>query len=386
MRIAYLVSMVLIAGIFVWTGSFVAAGVFCALVLLGAMLLISVVLTRSLSTIRVKIPASYTVGSHASMRLELTAGLPLRLSIFSFHLKCESLAFKTTTERSFRVAFSTQGPTAMPIPLDSDHYGRMHIAIEHAYCEDPLGLFRLAFPLKEQAPCIVHPQAVKLAVGVEHMPLSRSFGTTYDTTRSGSDVDEVFDIREFEAGDHLASIHWKLSTKFDEMISRQFSRPVDFEMVVINFVSLADREQNPINPALLNGAASVSSTISSDLFGQGLSHNYALPTNGMLQSIALDGPDSPDRMLELLLDAPVPDTYEEACAALMVSELAENFTKCILVTPVYDDLLWSQLAYDMNLSVVFLSEDADIAQSEGEYDVVTVNVSDLKDYERSIAL
>jgi uncharacterized protein (DUF58 family) len=48
---------------------------------------------------------------------------------------------------------------------------------------------------------------------------------TYDDFRPGEDKSEIFDVREFRAGDRIQSIHWKLSAKADELLVREDSHP-----------------------------------------------------------------------------------------------------------------------------------------------------------------
>lgn len=53
-------------------------------------------------------------------------------------------------------------------------------------------------------------------------------GDIYDGKKSGTDVSEVFGLREYREGDTLQSIHWKLSGKMHQLIVREFGRPVNY--------------------------------------------------------------------------------------------------------------------------------------------------------------
>ena len=66
---------------------------------------------------------------------------------------------------------------------------------------------------------------------------------TYSKEKSGDDPSEVFDIRSFRPGDRLQRIHWKLTARQDELMVKEFSRPVGYPVVV--FFNFSKQSQMP---------------------------------------------------------------------------------------------------------------------------------------------
>jgi hypothetical protein len=56
---------------------------------------------------------------------------------------------------------------------------------------------------------------------------------TYSKDKSGDDCSEVFDIREYQDGDRLNRIHWKLSSKSDQTYVKEYSLPISNSVVII---------------------------------------------------------------------------------------------------------------------------------------------------------
>lgn len=385
-RIVYIISFLVSEALFVFTGSFLALALACMLALFALLLLTGVLLESALGKVSIGVPRTFDVGSAAFMQIDLVKGLPISTALIILEIECRSSTFDTVDVRTVATALNTGSKTSVKIPLDTSHYGRMDISVVQSRCIDALALFERSFPIESSTRCIVYPDDYALTTSVRSVPLSRAFGKTYDENRSGFDVDEVFDVREFQEGDHLASVHWKLSARFDSMMSRQFSRPVDFELIVVSLNSLRDSDGMPIEASILNGVASTGIAISRDFMQQNLSHNYALPLNGVLESGLVDSIDSFSHANELLLDAPISKAYSDAVSSLMVSELAMSFTKCILITPVYDESLWSQLSLEMDLSVVLIVDGKGINEVEGDFDLIVIDIEDLQDHERCIDL
>ena len=66
------------------------------------------------------------------------------------------------------------------------------------------------------------PELDAVAVQVSER-VRRYFGEaeSYDDFQPGTDVSQIFDVREYRPGDRLQRIHWKLSAKSDGLLVRE---------------------------------------------------------------------------------------------------------------------------------------------------------------------
>ena len=64
----------------------------------------------------------------------------------------------------------------------------------------------------------------------------------YSGNRPGDDPGETYDIREYQAGDSIRQIHWKLSGKLDDIMIREKSFPVDDTVLILAEAFQAERE------------------------------------------------------------------------------------------------------------------------------------------------
>jgi len=65
------------------------------------------------------------------------------------------------------------------------------------------------------------------------MDIGISENDKYSTHKTGNDRSEIFGIREYVSGDTIRDIHWNLSLKKDELIVKEFSRPLEDKITVI---------------------------------------------------------------------------------------------------------------------------------------------------------
>ena len=99
---------------------------------------------------------------------------------------------------------------------------------------DLTGLFSMTKRVGGSSQIQVLPQMT--SVGIRISERTRNFfgdADVYDDFHPGDDTSEIFDIREFQAGDRIQNIHWKLSAKSEELLVRQDSQALACPVVLL---------------------------------------------------------------------------------------------------------------------------------------------------------
>ncbi len=108
-------------------------------------------------------------------------------------------------------------------PKDAGNY---EISLKKLRIYDLTGLLYVTKKCKETVTFLAlpnyYPVEVRLTENVRNFV---GEAAVYDTLRSGDDASEVFKLREFQDGDKLKNVHWKLSAKMDELIVRENGFP-----------------------------------------------------------------------------------------------------------------------------------------------------------------
>lgn len=116
-------------------------------------------------------------------------------------------------------------------PVDAGNY---EISLKKIRIYDLTGLLYVTKKCKETVSFLAlpdyYPVEVRLTESVRNFV---GEATVYDTLRSGDDASEVFKLREFQDGDKLKNVHWKLSAKLDELIVRENGFPKACATVLI---------------------------------------------------------------------------------------------------------------------------------------------------------
>ena len=137
--------------------------------------------------------------------------------------------------RELSVMVPAKGTIQMPLTIASEYCGRMTIGITDVRLWDYFHLFHKKKKLNQEyeSQVLVIPALTELPVEISS--LVKGFLTDcdkYDPHEKGSDPSEVFQIREYQPGDRLQQVHWKLSAARDGLLVKELSKPMVYPVVL----------------------------------------------------------------------------------------------------------------------------------------------------------
>lgn len=115
-----------------------------------------------------------------------------------------------------------------------EYPGKYEFELRKVRVYDWAGIFNFSKKIKKINYVEVNPAHYAVIVNVSNQ--FRNFmgeGDEHDNTQGGSDVSEIFDVREYQEGDRLQSIHWKLSARTDHLMVKINSLPKTCNIAVI---------------------------------------------------------------------------------------------------------------------------------------------------------
>lgn len=113
--------------------------------------------------------------------------------------------------------------------LQSEYCGRLYISVGAFSLMDYFGLLPMPAPVEADARVTVLPDLFAMDTELSARPASSDEG---NADRRGEDRSEVFQMREYRPGDDVRQIHWKLSSKLDQLIYKEASMPESRSLLV----------------------------------------------------------------------------------------------------------------------------------------------------------
>lgn len=106
------------------------------------------------------------------------------------------------------------------------HCGGYQIKIEEYKQYDSLNLFYLTNKTNSLLNITILPKMINYDINHLKNTLPDQNNTVYSSTQKGDDPTEIYDIHEYQEGDLLKNIHWKLSMKHDKLLIKENALPL----------------------------------------------------------------------------------------------------------------------------------------------------------------
>ena len=152
------------------------------------------------------------------------------------HLKCRLVAENRLTgeqnEITVRTFLLPRQTQRIEVQLDSCWCGRMKITAARTKAYDCFGLIPVPAGCTAAGALTVQPDTFEQTIRVSADANCPDDSEVYSNERPGWDLTETFQIREYQEGDSIRQVHWKLTSKLDKLIIRDPSLPVTRSVMV----------------------------------------------------------------------------------------------------------------------------------------------------------
>lgn len=156
------------------------------------------------------------------------------LSIVRATLIYTTSADEVTVKRKILTSLSGREEKTVYISAVSPHCAIVGCRIKSVRCSDALGLFSFRPKLqKREEAIVVMPKLIGGGLNISKQHSHVPDSDKYSETQKGDDSSQVFEVREYVPGDDVRRIHWGLSSKQDNLIVKDFSKPIADETVIL---------------------------------------------------------------------------------------------------------------------------------------------------------
>lgn len=222
------------------------------------------------------------------------------------------------------------------LTFHADCCGVAELKLQSMRIYDPLRLFSFRVRLHEKDTILIMPSCAEDEIET-WMPTEDSAddATEYSKTKPGDDPSEVFEIHEYRSGDAVSRIHWKLSSKLDELIVKEYSLPIHADTMILPDFSIGNGEKNAV--FRVDMVLSVLYAISNRFRNDGRNHSilWYQQSTCSYSACPLTEPDDTEHLLRQILHEP--PSHEPLAAALDALSSEIRCTQLILIVPKMTD-------------------------------------------------
>lgn len=166
---------------------------------------------------------------------------------------------------------SSKSEEIISVDLESEYAGLIVVSLTEVSYYDFLGIFTKKIrDVNASTKIHVLPEYFPVSIDLEQSKLGLSNRQVYDANRKGTDGLEIFGIKEYTVDDSLKNIHWKLTSKFDELIVKELSEAVNYTFLILLDLTTAQKIKNP---AVIDSLVDSFVSLSRGLLAIGYAHS-----------------------------------------------------------------------------------------------------------------
>ena len=262
--------------------------------------------------------------------ITLSARLSPRFLAGAVHvvLEIENSTFHKTARKKF-VFRDLSGATHVYDYVSADS-GRIAVRVKSVRLLDIFGVFALGVRCHKFAESIVSPVLYE-GVSVSLSAGRAAFLGDVTLPEKGNDSTEVFNVRDYAAGDSLHSIHWKLSCKFDSLKTKEYGSSYDRQTLIL--VDMSRRKyKDAASDEQLNGVLDAAVTLSNALKEEGCVHSVGWFEEGTFYSSEVSDGATFVQTVFALMSIKVNETNEQTLLFSSRTPACAAFTKIVFIT------------------------------------------------------
>ncbi len=205
--------------------------------------------------------------------------------------------------------------------------GEKSVTVKKIGLFDVFGLCQVALSCPKKQVLMVYPKSLNLSVDLRQNHYGSNFGGERTQNRKGNDLSEVFDLKEYHAGDDVRAIHWKLSSKSDHLMIREAS-----DTVYLNTLVLFDAGKPDQNSEDLLGAMDITATISQALFRQGIHHCFGFAGDVEMNMQAVTNQHRWLAVMTKWMGTPLREKNAESLQQFLAMPMEQPFSRILYIT------------------------------------------------------
>lgn len=286
-RIRYFVVLAVVAVIAVYfaNAAFLATGMI--MVLLPAVLHILLIWNTRKIKPRISINEGLTISNDIGLRLGFDdRRISSAVGLVIIEAEFRSNIFDFAEQRRYVVPIGAM-QEEYQLPYKAELCGRLDIKIKSIKICDFLGLFMTDLMAVGDIEAVVYPRNIALtAIGGKNEYKRPDLGLV-NSGKRGNDNSEIFDLKEYQSGDPIKNIHWKLSAKTDELVVKQNSDLYSYNVLYYIDASL-EKEGIKFTNEQISNVLEVGINLEKSIITADIKHRIAVPEGNELKFIPVD--------------------------------------------------------------------------------------------------
>ena len=242
-KIVYLIVLIVSSAFFILYKDMLALILLCSLIVVPLALFLSVLIMRLTVKFDVRCKSGViTKGQKEIFVVEVINKSPFPITKILLNCMYRNSFFDEGNKDELYFWAKPFSSNSYEMEILSEHVGNVTVKFESAYVHDYFSIFSLPFRVNKEFSYSVIPEVQPLDISLTSNIYSMTESNVFSKHKPGDDPSEIFQIRDYIDGDKLNKIHWKLSSKQESFIVKDYSLPINESVLLL--IEMCDSQKN----------------------------------------------------------------------------------------------------------------------------------------------
>ena len=242
--------------------------------------------------VSIKVPATMGKNKKTTAELILKNNSVISVSKILCKLKITNHLTRQISTMITALSAAAGEETCISFEITSSHCGYLIVEIEKIFLMDWFGFLPVSCKANASGKISVLPDTFVPGISLSLSATAREDAQNWSQTHKGNDMTEVFALRDYVPGDSLKQIHWKLSSKKQQLIVREPSLSVEKSLLIY-----WDKNTRAVNGKEIDAMAECMSSICQEILNQGITYTIGW-TEGKF--CVFENIDTDDQLLSVI--------------------------------------------------------------------------------------
>lgn len=249
-------------------------------------------------------------------------------------LESENQMFQKKEQKKYLIPLSDR-QSIYDILMHAEYCGEMKFTCTGIWAIDYFQLFHVPVKGSKETRMLIYPRNVDLQVELSQEAIGAPKEDVSTQSREGNDPSEMYDVREYIPGDDIRAVHWKLSSKMDELLLRQSSDPTHYHVVLLPDFGREDQNSEQTSKEYMeqiNGAIAITAQTGRSLLKEGECFCMAVPTEDGLQLLEVQNERQLKKAVTTWLSTPIPSSLGIGLRYFSMQHLEQYFSRLVIIS------------------------------------------------------
>lgn len=261
-------------------------------------------------------------------RLRVTGYILMELEVYN-------QMFERTQRMRYLIPLSDKR-SEYTVKMKAPYCGEVKFICSGIWAVDYFHLFRIPIEKFREERMLIYPRNAKLDVKLSREAIGAVREDVNMQSREGNDPSEMYAVREYIPGDDIRAVHWKLSSKLDQLLLKQASDPTHYNVVLLpDFArkyqeKAAEEELEAIRQ--INHAVAIGAAIGEQLLKKRESFCIALPTGYGLKVLEVQNERQLKIAMAQWLSTSIPKREGVGLRYFSMLHLEQHFSRLVILS------------------------------------------------------